>query len=482
MTLACTGLTKDLSTWLVDAPKDTVIEALVAYLRQTKEQEEEDKAFAEFAANASPAVLDSSSCSVGETPVASSPNDGFGSFVAGSPALIPRPGSGFTPVQSEAVQAAREAQQTRLFAFSLQHGDAAPDLEAVGTAARSELSMDISNLANMMGDMQLQSPAVSSPLELDEDDVDEEAQQLNELSELDEMLRETEEMEDVNEAMLMLPPAGAARSDRDGVAVQLEVEEEQEQAERAKEARAAALMARKGFAAVPPPAVTAPSIELPVLSVVDGVPQSPSVRTVGTVGAEEETPLAFADANLLETPYLQSRAFTQPDCETPGGTFLFASASPAPPVLRDVTNQRLGTRTTDNCGTPVPSIGRPFEVDFESNLPSSLPSSAAKQSKQAAESEDELYLEDIRGRLKTALKCGVAELGVVIRTLKAAKLLQVEPCIAPLYIKLRLHAKALHAARRGNVTILAHKPALGEVATEMLLPAPFQASPLPSRD
>lgn len=474
---ACTGLTKDLSTWLVDAPCDTVIEALVAYLQQTKEQEEEDKAFAEFAANASPAVLDSLSCSVGETPVASSPNDGFGSFVAGSPALIPRPGSGFTPVQSEAVQAARDAQQTRLFAFSLQHGDAAPDLEAVGTAARSELSMDMSNLANMMGDMQLQSPAVSSPLELDEDDVDEEAQQLNELSELDEMLRETEEMEDVNEAMLMLPPAGAARSDRDGVAVQLEVEEEQEQAERAKEARAAALMARKGFAAVPPPAVTAPSIELP--AVVDRVPQSPSVRTVGTVGAEEETPLAFADANLLETPYLQSRAFTQPDCETPGGTFLFASASPAP-VLRDVTN--LGTRTTDNCGTPVPSIGRPFEVDFESNLPSSLPSSAAKQSKQAAESEDELYLEDIRGRLKAALKCGVAELGVVIRTLKAAKPLQVELCIAPLYIKLRLHAKALHAARRGNVTIMAHKPALGDEATEMLLPAPFQASPLPSRD
>lgn len=53
--------------------------------------------------------------------------------------------------------------------------------------------------------MQLSSPAVSTPLELEPDP--EEVAQLNELSELDEMLRETDEMEDVNELVHAQPSA-----------------------------------------------------------------------------------------------------------------------------------------------------------------------------------------------------------------------------------------------------------------------------------
>jgi len=56
-----------------------------------------------------------------------------------------------------------------------------------------------------MEGMQLSSPAVSTPLELEPDP--EEVAQLNELSELDEMLRETDEMEDVNELVHAQPSA-----------------------------------------------------------------------------------------------------------------------------------------------------------------------------------------------------------------------------------------------------------------------------------
>jgi hypothetical protein len=217
--------------------------------------------------------------------------------------------------------------------------------------------------------------------------------------------------------------------------------------ETAKEARAAAL-ARKDAAAVPAPSIEAPTVDPSSLF------SSPRRTT--------ELALATADANLLETPYLQSRPFTQPDVETPGGTFLFASSSP--PVLRDLTNS----------STPVPSIGRPFDVDFESNMPTPQ-SNLLNQ-----HSDDAIYLEEMRGRLKAALKSGVPELGAVIRTLKAAKPLQVEPCISLLYHKLRRHAQALHAARRGNVAIKAHKPSLGQVAAVQATeqPALFQASPI----
>ena len=66
--------------------------------------------------------------------------------------------------------------------------------------------------------------------------------------------------------------------------------------------------------------------------------------------------------------------------------------------------------------------------------------------------------------LKMNLKAGVPELGRVIRALKVAKPLQVEPCVAPLYVALRRHAAALHAARRAGVCIRAHKPGLDQLS------------------
>ena len=418
------GLTRDLKTWLPDASCETIIKELVGYLELTKEEEEEDQKFAAFVAKASPraptsAVLSSPGGAGGETPTADSPNPEFGLFVGGSTSPIPRRAAGFTPVQDFSMQAAHEAQQTRLFTFALKHGGAAPELETAASAARDELSMEVSRLADMMGGMQLESPAVSSPLELD----DEVAQQLSELSELDDMLRATEEMDYADGEASVL----ATRRDRDGVAAELELQAE---VENAKEARAAALARKAAAAAVPAPPIAAPFVGLAL--------QSTPERTTPIT-------LAAGDANLLETPYLQSRSFTEPDVETPGGTFLFDSSSS--PALRDVTN---------TCSTPVPSIGSPFDVDFESNM--SAPQ--LKHSTQAGHSEDKLYLEEMRGLLQSALKCGVPELGVVIRTLKAAKPLQVEPCIALLYHKLRRHAQALHAARRGNVAIMSHRPSL----------------------
>ena len=411
--------------WLPDASCETIIKELVGYLELTKEEEEEDKKFADFVAKASPRVstspvLSSPGGRGGETPAADSPSVEFGCFVGGSTSPIPRRAAGFTPVQDFSMQAAHEAQQTRLFTFALRHGAAAPELETAASAPRDELSMEVSRLADMMGGMQLQSPAVSSPLELD----DEVAQQLSELSELDDMLRATEEME-YADGEASVP---ATRSDRDGVAAELELQAE---VENAKAARVVALARKIPVAeTVPAPPIAAPFVGL--------AQHSTPERTAGIT-------LATGDANLLETPYLQSRLFTEPDVETPGGTFLFDSSSS--PALRDVTNA---------CGTPVPSIGSPFAVDFESNMSTPV----LKQSKQAGHSEDKLYLEEMRGLLQSALKCGVPELGTVIRTLKAAKPLQVEPCIALLYHKLRRHAQALHAARRGNVAIMSHRPSL----------------------
>eukprot|EP01043_Picozoa_sp_COSAG02_P058037 COSAG02_NODE_7155_length_3151_cov_3.877130_1_plen_430_part_00 len=429
-----------MTTWLPNASCEMIIAELIAYLQQTKEQEEEDKKFAEFVAKASPAAVASPEGVGGKTPTAGSPVNETACFVGVSTSPIPHRAVGFTPVCDLSVQAVQEAQQTRLFAFALKHGDAAPELESAANAPRDEMSMEMSHLADMMGEMELESPAVSSPLELDE-----EAQQLTELSELDDMLRAAEEMDDADEEV----SAVATRSDRDGVATELELLAE---VESAKEARAAAL-ARKSAAAVPAPSIEVPAVDPSLLF------SSPR-RTA-------DLALATADANLLETPYLQSRSFTQPDVETPGGTFLFASSSP--PALRDVTNSR---------SAPAPSIGRPFEVDFDSNMPTPQ----LKQPNQ--HSDDTLYLEEMRGRLKAALKCGVAELGAVIRTLKAAKPLQVEPCISLLYHKLRRHAQALHAARRGNVAIKAHKPSLGQLAVDQTteLSAPFEASPSPRHE
>ena len=112
-------------------------------------------------------------------------------------------------------------------------------------------------------------------------------------------------------------------------------------------------------------------------------------------------------------------------------------------------------------------------MDFESNLPTL----EVRHSKQESRTEDTLYLENVRGRLKSALKCGVPEIGAVIQTLKEAKSLQVEESIELVYHKLRRHAQALLAARRGNVMIVAHKPALEQLAAEQSVP--FQASPMP---
>lgn len=448
-----------MSTWLPDASCDAIIQELVTYLQKTKEEEEEDQKLAEFVAKASPAILALPGRTVSETPTAHSPEDA-GCFMGGSLTPIPQRAAGFTPVQAATMQAVREAQQTRLFAFALQHGDAVPELETVANAPRDELSVEMSQLADMMEGIQLESPAVSSPLELDE-----EAQQLSELSELDDLLRETEEMEDADETMAAREASPTIpRSDRDGVAAQVELES---QVQSSMEARAAAL-SRKTAAAIPAPPVEGPPL--------DTAFPSPSTRTAATATPtpdDAENWMAFADANLLETPYLQSRLFIEPDVETPDGTFLFASSSP-PPVLRDVTNE-----AADSCSTPAPKIGRPFEVDFESNMP-------AQQLQQptASSSEDKLYLEEMQHRLKCALKSGVPELGDVIRTLKAAKPLQVEPCIALLYHKLRRHAQALHAARRANVAIVAHKPSFERRAADQQgaeQAAPFESSPLSVR-
>ena len=76
--------------------------------------------------------------------------------------------------------------------------------------------------------------------------------------------------------------------------------------EHAKEARAAALARKSAAAAAPAPVIEALAVD-PVL-------YSPSKHTA-------DLTLATADANLLETPYLQSRPFTEADVQTPGGTF-----------------------------------------------------------------------------------------------------------------------------------------------------------------
>jgi len=49
-------------------------------------------------------------------------------------------------MQSDAIQLARDAVQARMFAFATQHGEVAPDLEAM-QPARTELSVDVSSQA-----------------------------------------------------------------------------------------------------------------------------------------------------------------------------------------------------------------------------------------------------------------------------------------------------------------------------------------------
>lgn len=162
------------------------------------------------------------------------------------------------------------------------------------------------------------------------------------------------------------------RADEDGVAVELEAMSAVEEVEMAKEARAAAL---RTFAAAPPP-IASPMVEAPTVD---------ADATSGTPGT-----IAFEDANLLETPYLRTRPFCEPDVQTPGGTFLFASP---PPALRNVTNTHDAGA---NSGTPVPSIGRPFTVDFDSNFQTSSPGVwATKETKRAAERDDALYLQEV---------------------------------------------------------------------------------------
>ena len=452
-------LTKDLKSWEHAESREMIVEQLVAHIEQTKaEEEEEERAFAEFAAKASPAPSLAAE-GVGSTPAAAdSPVGAFdlgrGDFMAPSPAMLARRGAGFSPVQSDAAQLAKDAGQARLFAFATHHGAVAPDLKAM-QPARTELSLDMSAIATQMGGMQLTSPAVSTPLSLDP----EEEAQLNELSELDDMLRETDEMEDVNEILdeAVMRPDGRL----DGFAVELEALSAEEEVVMAKEARAADL---RTFAVAPPP-IASPMVE------------APTVDADAAGSGYKPGAMAFEDAYLLETPYLRTRPFSEPDVQTPGGTFLFAS--PGRPAFRDVTNTHDDAA---NIGTPVPSIGRPFTVDFEANFQTSSPGVwDTKETKRAAARDDVFYLQEVCAHLKMNLKAGVPELGSVIRALKVAKPLQVEPCIAPLYIALRRHAAALHAARRAGVCIRAHKPAPGQLGYLSKVAARNQAVESPRR-